>query len=134
MSKVQPCAWEVSSDPVVTDTQAAFPIKDRSGPHEAAQMLARLADAGNAIPVSLICETELTRFNSFERATLLPILWKYILEHRQSSDRDELIAVGSAIRKYIAIMPMEKMGELSELLCQPITNLCRWSWNLKWRR
>jgi len=44
------------------------------------------------------------------------LLWQYILDHRNSNDRNELVAVGAAIRKYIAIMPMDRMGELTVLL------------------
>ena len=80
------------------------------------QLLRQLADAGANPPNNLLCEVELTRFVPSQHETLLPLLWQYILDHRNSNDRDELVAVGSAIRKYIAIMPMDRMGELAVLL------------------
>jgi hypothetical protein len=43
-------------------------------------------------------------------------LWQYIVENRNSNDRDELVVVGAAIRKYVALMPMRRMGDLAVLL------------------
>ncbi|MCH8042931.1 MAG: hypothetical protein IID44_04355 [Planctomycetes bacterium] len=80
------------------------------------QLLDQLANAGTNPPCRLLCEAELTRFVPSQHEALLPLLWRYILNHRNSNDRDELVAVGSAIRKYIAIMPMDRMGELAVLL------------------
>jgi hypothetical protein len=56
------------------------------------------------------------RFDPSQHEVLLPLLWQYILDHRNSNDRDELVAVGAAIRKYVAIMPMDGMSELAALL------------------
>jgi len=81
-----------------------------------AQLLQQLIDAGEAPSCSLICQAELTRFNPLEHQVLLPLLWRYILAHRNSNRRDVLAAVGAAIRKYIAIMPMDRMGALAVLL------------------
>ncbi|NCC37652.1 MAG: hypothetical protein EOM24_37435 [Chloroflexia bacterium] len=75
-----------------------------------------MAEAGDNAPCSLLCTIELTRFDPAQRQTLLPILWRYIINHRNSNDIDELIATGAAIRKYVAIMPMDRMGELAVLL------------------
>ncbi len=81
-------------------------------------ILARLIDVATSIPErqKLVCEAELIRFTGKDREALLQVLWPYILDHRDSNDRNELVAVGAAIRKYIAIMPIEQMGELAELL------------------
>jgi hypothetical protein len=80
------------------------------------QLLSRLAETGSSAPCSLICEIELTRFDTAHRQVLLPLLWEYILEHRNGNIREELVAVGAAIRKYIANMPMDQMGTLGVLL------------------
>lgn len=64
----------------------------------------------------LICLVEVTRFEQSQHEVLLPLLWQYILAHRDSNDREQLGATGAAIRKYIAIMPMDQMGELTVLL------------------
>ena len=80
------------------------------------QLLNQLTNAGANPSCSLLCEVELTRFVPSQHEALLPLLWQYILDRRNSNDRDELVAVGSAIRKYIAIMPMDRMGELAVLL------------------
>ncbi len=83
------------------------------GPDE---LVNRLAALGLDVPTRLICEVELTRFDDVQRQKLLPLLWEYIFRHRDSNSPDQLAAVGSAIRKYIAIMPMEEMGRLAALL------------------
>lgn len=73
------------------------------------------ADKEN-IPCDLIIRAELTRFDMRQQQRLLPILWSYILAHRDSNNSDELVAIGSAIRKYIALMPMDQMENLAVLL------------------
>lgn len=80
------------------------------------ELLRQLRDAGPNPPCRLLCVVELTRFKPSQHEVLLPLLWQYILAHRDSNDRDELVAAGAAIRKYIAIMPMDRMGELAVLL------------------
>jgi hypothetical protein len=82
----------------------------------AADLLQRLNGAGVNPPPSLICLVELTSFDPSQHEVLLSLLWRYILAHRDSNNRDELAATGAAIRKYIAIMPMDRMGELAVLL------------------
>lgn len=87
-----------------------------SAPVTPALLLSQLAHAGANAPSSLVYEVELARFDAAQRQVLLPLLWQYIVDHRNSNDRDELVAVGAAIRKYIAIMPMNEMGKLAALL------------------
>lgn len=106
-----------------TDPQLV--VSDRSPSHDASpdsreltaeEILDQLTAAGADTPCSLLCQVELARFDPSQRQVLLPLLWQYILDHRNSNDRDELVGVGAAIRKYIAIMPMDRMGELAVLL------------------
>ena len=80
------------------------------------ELLAALSGSSGKILPSMVCAIELTGFDHAQTKILLPLLWQYIVEHRDSNDRDELIAVGAAIRKYIAIMPMDQLGSLSVLL------------------
>jgi hypothetical protein len=80
------------------------------------ELLQELTNAGQNPPTELLCAVELTRFTRAQQDVLLPILWQYILAHRNSNNRDDLIATGAAVRKYIAIMPMDRMGELAVLL------------------
>lgn len=80
------------------------------------QLLRQLTDAGPNPPGRLICQVELARFGAAQLPALLPLLWQYILNHRNSNSRDELVAVGAAIRKYIATMPMDQMETLGALL------------------
>ena len=75
-----------------------------------------LTPEGENISPNHIIEAEITRFDLQQQHRLLPVLWSYIHAHRNSSTPGELIAVASAIRKYIAIMPMEKMETLAALL------------------
>lgn len=80
-------------------------------------LLSRFTQATDAEATPhLICKIELAHFGDEQRSCLLPLLWQYILSHRNSNAREQLIAVGAAIRKYIAIMPMDRMGDLATLL------------------
>lgn len=82
----------------------------------AASLLDRLVAAEDAIDPQLIFEVEFSQFDLAGQRALLPLLWKYIVDRRMSQNPDELLAVGSAIRKYVALMPIDQMGELSVLL------------------
>lgn len=80
------------------------------------QLLRQFEAAGLDPDAGLVCEVELTRFDPSQQAVLLPLLWRYILRHRDGNDCARLVSVGAAIRKYVALMPMEAMGELATLL------------------
>jgi len=80
------------------------------------ELVSKLVEDGESVSPETIFNIELTRFDAEQRDVLLPRLWDYILAHRDSNDRKQLTAVASAIRKYIAIMPMDRMGELAVLL------------------
>ncbi len=79
-------------------------------------LLQQFTGPGTSASSRLVCAIEITRFERTQHEVLLPLLWRYILTHRDSNNRDELAATGAAIRKYIAIMPMDRMGELAVLL------------------
>jgi hypothetical protein len=80
------------------------------------ELLRGLADAGTKAPSRLLCAIEMVRFLPSQREILLPLLWRHILDHRNSNHPDDLVGVAAAIRKYIAMMPMERMGQLAALL------------------
>ncbi len=101
---------------VSSSTSSSYEASPASTELTAEEILGQLTAAGANMPCSLLCQVELTRFDPSQREVVLPLLWQYILDHRNSNNRDELIAVGAAIRKYIAIMPMDRMGELAVLL------------------
>ena len=107
-----------STDPqlVSSNTSSSYEASVDSSELTAEEILGQLTTAGANMPCSLLCQVELTRFDPTQREAVLPLLWQYILDHRNSNDRNELVAVGAAIRKYIAIMPMDRMGELAVLL------------------
>jgi len=106
-----------SADPQWNSTRTWQPqVGAHSRARTAGELVAQLAAAGGNVPTRLLCAIELARFTQAEREVLLPLLWQYILDHRNSNDREELVGVAAAIRKYIAIMPMERMGELATLL------------------
>ena len=52
-------------------------------------LLRLLATAGGTGRRQLVCEAEVTHFESDQRDALLPLLWDYILKNRDSNDRDE---------------------------------------------
>ena len=99
-----------------TDTEQPQHTAVLSGPVASAQLVARFAAAGTNAPTQLLCAIELARFAPAERDELLPLLWQYILDHRDNNSSEVLVGVAAAIRKYVAIMPMERMGELATLL------------------
>ena len=84
--------------------------------HTTTEILDRFIEGRDTPDREIVLEIELTGFNERERNLLLPHLWQFILQYRDSNDPDTLLAVAAAIRKYIAIMPMERMGELAVLL------------------
>lgn len=90
--------------------------KTNSGIESADGLLRQLIESHPDLPPKLLYKIELTRFDAAQQKALLPLLWQYILAHRDSNNRDEIVATGAAIRKYIAIIPMDNMGELAVLL------------------
>lgn len=109
---------ESTDDPqlIPSKTDFSFDITTDSGELTADQLLRQLNEAGANASCSLLCAIELASFDQSQRQVLLPLLWQYILDHRNSNDPNELVGVASAIRKYIAIMPMDRMDELAVLL------------------
>ena len=75
-----------------------------------------LADTEGEELWSVVCLAELMNFSSAQRDRLYPLLWEFILTHRDGDSYNELTAVGSAIRKYIAIMDVASIGSLGNLL------------------
>ena len=84
-------------------------------PHDLIERLAA-PDTSRATRQQLVCTAELLKFSQVEQETLLELLWRYILDCRDSNDSDELVAVGSAIRKFAAIIPMDRMELLAKLI------------------
>lgn len=80
------------------------------------QLLNQLALEKSNASTALLAEIELTKFSPAQRSILLPLLWQFIQQHRDSNQVETLVAVGSAIRKYIALLPMDQMGQLAQLL------------------
>lgn len=105
------------TDPQVSESRLGVSDVDTLGEQLTPDgLLDLLAAEMENISPNYIIEAEITRFDLQQQQRLLPVLWSYINAHRNSSTPGDLIAVGSAIRKYIAIMPMEKMETLAALL------------------
>lgn len=64
----------------------------------------------------LITCAELLRFGEDQRSELLSLLWEFIIAYRDSNELDDLIAVGSAIRKYVANVETAQLDSLATLL------------------
>ena len=64
--------------------------------------------------LALFAET--LKFDERQQLRLLQHLWDYVVACRASHDEDELVALGSAIRKLIAYWPAQRMDELATLL------------------
>lgn len=78
--------------------------------------LSRIASADSNDLRTLICDAETLHFDSAQRDRISPILWNYIIRNRDSNRTDVLIAVGSAIRKYVAMLKVDRMGQIATLL------------------
>lgn len=84
-------------------------------PHDNMEIFGALTST-NTEQQKAICLAELTLFNATEQEWLLPVLWHYIKTNKDSNDPDKITAVCAAIRKYVALMPTDKIGELEELI------------------
>lgn len=107
-----------TTDPqfIASTKSSSFQATDDTVTLTADELLHQLSISGANVETKLLCAVELALFATAQQEALLPLLWQYILAHRDSNNRDELVATGAAIRKYIAIMPMDRMGELAVLL------------------
>jgi hypothetical protein len=83
---------------------------------ERATLVDRLESATGVERRQLIIEVEAMPFEGQERHRLIALLKTYIEENRDSTDRAELIAVGSAIRKCVALLDSSEFGWLATLL------------------
>jgi hypothetical protein len=103
---------QFASPGIYPGTEEATELDQRS----AADLLQEFSLAGENAPAHLVFEVEITRFDAEQLNVLLPLLWRYIMRHRNSNLRSELAPAGAAVRKYIATMPMSDMGRLAVLL------------------
>ena len=106
----QTSAWQRVSDP--TDLEAGA---SRADVPTVASVLARLVTATGRYRAILICTLETLRLSGTDRDRVLPVLWQYILDRRDSNDADEQVAVGAAIRKYVANMNVSQMDRVAQL-------------------
>jgi len=63
-------------------------------------------DLGHKERRKLILEAEVLPFRGRQAAELTPLLRRFIEEYRESDDPADLVAVGSAIRNYVATAPV----------------------------
>jgi hypothetical protein len=61
----------------------------------------------------LVIEAEACAFSSENLRTVLPLLRRFIERFRDSSDADDMVAVGSALRKFVMNMPIEDLDTLA---------------------
>jgi len=64
----------------------------------------------------MVIEAEVLPFAPDERSRLNVVLRRFIEDHRNSDDPEDLVAVASAIRKYVATMHGGDLGDLAVLL------------------
>src|SRR5271157_1182952 len=73
-------------------------------------------DLGHKERRKLILEAEVLPFRGRHAAELTPLLKRFIEEYRESDDPADLVAVGSAIRNYVATAPVYDALEASASL------------------
>lgn len=84
----------------------------------AEELLNRLADSGTpaAKQRELILQAEVTSFDDEQAEKLARLLYQYIIENRDSNNANDLVAVGSAIRKFVANLQVEEFHYVSDIL------------------
>lgn len=84
----------------------------------ASSILQRLmaAQQPHSVRRQLIVEAEVIRFAKEQVPQLLSVLWRFIESYRDSNDVEDLVAVGSAIRKLVALMDASEIGSVASLL------------------
>ncbi len=83
---------------------------------ESSELLSRIEKDPEASPASLICEAEITHFTEDQGRRLQRALWRFIHAHRDTVDYRQLVAVGAAIRKYVAEAKTADLEDLATLL------------------
>jgi hypothetical protein len=96
----------------------APPIEGANGVHSPQAILAaiRAPDASSADLILPVLEAEATHFDATQALELAPLLQRYALDHRDSNDPRVAVAVASAIRKFVAIMPRDNLCSVEALL------------------
>jgi hypothetical protein len=79
-------------------------------------IIARIRAATGTSKASLICDVETFTFDARQREDVSAILWDYITTHRDSTNREILVAVGSAIRKHVAMLDVNRLEEIAPFL------------------
>lgn len=64
----------------------------------------------------LIIEAEGLDFDVDESTVLIPLLFEFIMKYRDSNNPEDLLAAGSAIRNYVALLPLTDVGTVATLL------------------
>jgi hypothetical protein len=82
------------------------------------ELLQRLQSATTGDPErrKLVIEAEAMKFEPAQVAELNALLRTFIEECRDSDDPQDIVAVGSAIRKYVATMPLDDLPGVAALL------------------
>lgn len=90
----------------------------QAAPHTPESVLAGLRDSSvtGTLRRDLVIQAEFLRFSDEQNPALLSVLWDFINASRDSRELDDLIAVGSAIRKYVANMETVNIGSIATLL------------------
>jgi hypothetical protein len=63
-----------------------------------------------------ICQAEFSDLSSDQTTTLMPLLWRFVLDTRDSNNPSDVVAVGSAIRQYVAALDVNYLENVAELL------------------
>jgi|GEM_PF-1752512 len=104
--------WRSIADLLWTRTRTGFNQSQLTDPEQ-------LLDALDAQPpklTTLILFAESLPFEADQQTRLLPHLVAFVKATRTTTDSDELVALGSAIRKLIAYLPFSEFDSLSDLL------------------
>lgn len=104
--------WKSIADLLWRRTRTGFTQSQLTDPEQLLDAL----DARHLDSTTLVLFAETLPFDADQQSRLLPHLVAFVEANRTTTDSDELVALGSAIRKLIAYLPFSEFDSLSDLL------------------
>lgn len=100
----------------LASTKSNEPDNTTPPPASANEALELLRSSSSDVSPELIKAIEFFRFGNNQQSEVADFLKSFIATHRNSNNHNIQVAVGSAIRKFMAIAPMSEMNNLDFLL------------------
>ncbi len=104
-------------------SHSALPWIRKDVEADAETIVERLLDPGTANEDKrrLILQSADVQFDEQQFLRIRPYLLSFVEQRRESTNHDELVVVGAAIRKYIAMLPVRDLDSVASLLNAPVS-------------